>query len=155
MVFQFATATTEDGDEDASVFHSDDQVHVHALEKLFAMAMFFIEKWFPSGRRLFPRAKQSTSKFHNFVEFKKLMQPNQWEKEMESYAVGWGYHGAVGKGNWGGLLAMGQGEKEMAMLCYCGRGAMGEKEMAVLCYCGRAPRRGALLSTPIPPHPRG
>merc|ERR1719253_1622560 len=83
----FGAASGGKGEEDVVDFDAKNHIHVQALEKLFAMIMFFIEKWWPSAVRLFPFKKKLVSKFHNYVEFKKLMQPGQWKQEMESYAV--------------------------------------------------------------------
>lgn len=89
VVLQFAVPEQGpmEAEEDGGGFNANDQVHVQAMEKLFAMVMFFIEKWWPSHYRLNPNQKKMVSKFHSYVEFKKLMQPHQWKAETEGYAV--------------------------------------------------------------------
>ncbi|CAD7957261.1 unnamed protein product [Amoebophrya sp. A25] len=72
---------------DELTFNANSSIHVHALEKLFAMAMFFLEKWFPSSARLAFSDKQKNVRFKNYVEFQKLMQPTMWKEEVETYAV--------------------------------------------------------------------
>lgn len=51
VVMQFAVCLDEEVDES---FDSENPIHIQALEKLFAMVMFFLEKWWPSASRLFP-----------------------------------------------------------------------------------------------------
>ena len=51
---QFAVTDRIQGaaEEDDGTFNAANPVHIQTLEKLFAMIMFFLEKWFPSSDRL-------------------------------------------------------------------------------------------------------
>ncbi|CAD7926313.1 unnamed protein product [Amoebophrya sp. A120] len=84
VVMMFSLPVVED---DETTFQASSSIHVHALDKLFAMAMFFLEKWFPSSSRLRFSDNKKNVRFKNYVEFQKLMQPTQWKQEVEAYAV--------------------------------------------------------------------